>query len=164
MCSLDFNSKSVYSPSGVGGGNEETENSTPLGSLQKGSIHIVGATVEVVDRPGGQAALRILDGGGSGPITELRVGSLDEARDWAGKIQEAARSASIRDSESRRKERAMKIARELSNLVIYCRQALPHIPYLFTVLWIRIDSVRIWIRILVLMFIRIRLRSLTGSE
>ena len=103
-----------------GGGSEEAENSTPLGSLQKGSIHIVGATVEAVERPGGQAALRILDGGG-GPTTELRVGSLEEARDWAAKIQEAARSASIRDSESRRKERAMKIARELSNLVIYCR-------------------------------------------
>jgi hypothetical protein len=110
----------------IGGGNaDETENSTPLGSLQKGSIHIVGATVEVTERPGGQAALRIIDGtgGGSGLVTELRVGSVEEARDWAAKIQEVARSASIRDSESRRKERAMKIARELSNLVIYCRLA-----------------------------------------
>jgi len=82
----------------------------------------VGATVEVVERQGGQAALRIADGTGSGgPLTELRAASMEEARDWAAKIQEAARSASIRDSESRRKERAMKIARELSNLVIYCR-------------------------------------------
>ena len=100
---------------------DEAENSTPLGSLQKGSIAIVGASVEVMERPLGQAALRI-EATAGGPVTELRAASLEEARDWAAKIQETARSASIRDSESRRKERAMKIARELSNLVIYCRQ------------------------------------------
>jgi len=44
--------------------------------------------------------------------------------DWLAKIKETANSASIRDSESRRKERAMRIARELSNLVIYCRSVM----------------------------------------
>ena len=40
------------------------------------------------------------------------------------KIRETANNASIRDNESRRKERAMKIARELSDLVIYCRSVM----------------------------------------
>ena len=35
-----------------GGGGDESENN-PLGSLQKGSIDIVGAEMQLVDRPGG---------------------------------------------------------------------------------------------------------------
>ena len=40
---------------------------------------------------------------------------------WNGLIQSGKRSASHREEENRKKERAMKIARELSNLVIYCQ-------------------------------------------
>jgi hypothetical protein len=39
-------------------GDDESEN-TPLGSLQKGSIDIVGAEVELVDRPGGVVGIMI---------------------------------------------------------------------------------------------------------
>ena len=52
---------------------------------------------------------------------EVRCSSREEAADWVTKLRETATTASIRDNESRRKERAMRIARELSNLVIYCR-------------------------------------------
>jgi len=54
----------------------------------------------------------------------LRCASRDDAVDWVAKIKETANSAMVRDSESRRKERAMRIARELSNLVIYCRSVM----------------------------------------
>jgi len=105
-----------------GGKDDESEN-TPLGSLQKGSIDIVGAEVELVERPGGFVGIRI-ESGTSLNVNELRCASKEEAQDWVAKIKDTASSASIRDSENRRKERAMRIARELSNLVIYCRSVM----------------------------------------
>lgn len=52
---------------------------------------------------------------------QMATRSRQEASDWANKIRETAVSASHREDENRRKERAMRIARELSNLVVYCR-------------------------------------------
>jgi len=104
------------------GHDEESEN-TPLGSLQKGSIDILGAGVEIVERPNGTIGIRI-ESGSSLLVNELRCNSKEEALDWVNKIKDTANSASIRDSESRKKERAMRIARELSNLVIYCRSVM----------------------------------------
>jgi len=106
-----------------GGRGEDESDSTPLGSLQKGSIDIVGAEVQLVEKPGGVVGIRI-ESGTSLVGQELRCASKEEANDWIAKIKETANSASIRDSESRRKERAMRIARELSNLVIYCRSVM----------------------------------------
>ena len=37
------------------------------------------------------------------------------------KVKETAASATHREDENRKKEKQMRIARELSNLVIYCR-------------------------------------------
>ena len=45
----------------------------------------------------------------------------DEALDWMNRIRETAESASHREEDERKRERALRIARELSNLVIYCR-------------------------------------------
>ena len=45
----------------------------------------------------------------------------EEALEWAATIRETGQSASHREDENRKKERAMRIARELSNLVVYCR-------------------------------------------
>ena len=45
----------------------------------------------------------------------------EEALEWANKIRATAETASHREDENRKKERALRIARELSNLVIYCR-------------------------------------------
>ena len=49
------------------------------------------------------------------------VAFLPSALEWASKIQDTSRSASFREESNRKKERALRIARELSNLVIYCR-------------------------------------------
>ncbi|QQP40261.1 Phosphoinositide phospholipase C, partial [Caligus rogercresseyi] len=56
-------------------------------------------------------------------IFQYRVGitSEDEATQWKLKIQETGQTASHREDEHRKNERAMRVARELSNLVIYCR-------------------------------------------
>ncbi len=57
------------------------------------------------------------------PLIEFQMAaqSRDEALDWMNKIRETAESASHREDENRKRERALRIARELSNLVIYCR-------------------------------------------
>jgi len=102
---------------------DEADN-TPLGSLQKGSIEILGAKVEYFELRG-QPGIRIETGAGNSVVTSvLHSSTPEEAKDWVVKIRETATSASIRDNESRRKERAMKIARELSDLVIYCRSVM----------------------------------------
>ena len=93
---------------------------SPLGSLQKGSIDIVGAKVDVVQADGIDVGIKI-ESPSSLAATVLRCASREEAIDWVAKLRETAQSASQRDSETRQRERSMKIARELSNLVIYCR-------------------------------------------
>lgn len=98
---------------------DETE-STPLGSLQKGSIEVLGARVDLLERQG-QCCIKIES---NNTVTELQASTREEAQDWVLRIRETANNASIRDTESRRKERAMKIARELSDLVIYCRSVM----------------------------------------
>ena len=59
------------------------------------------------------------------PITfddfEVAAETREEALQWAATIRETGQSASHREDENRKKERAMRIARELSNLVVYCR-------------------------------------------
>ena len=56
--------------------------------------------------------------------TELRCHSSGESQDWVEKIKEVSTSALLRDTESRRRERSLRIALELSNLVIYCKSVM----------------------------------------
>ena len=112
----------------------------PLGALQKGSFDIVGVTVEI--RPNTShptvAATAVSEQPHpdnklewlihlSHPVTmhefEVAAESKEEAVQWADTIKETGKSASYREVENRKRERAMRIARELSNLVIYCRYA-----------------------------------------
>ena len=76
--------------------------------------------MEVVQAAGLEVGIRI-ESPASLAATEVRCASREEAADWVAKLRETAQSASQRDSETRQRERSMKIARELSNLVIYCR-------------------------------------------
>lgn len=52
---------------------------------------------------------------------EMAAQTREEALEWGNKIRDTAQSALHREDESKKKERALRIARELSNLVIYCR-------------------------------------------
>ncbi|TRY67123.1 hypothetical protein TCAL_13126 [Tigriopus californicus] len=102
----------------------------PLGSLQKGFIDILGAQVTISLNPEPHPTLEwivriecpnpdsVFD---NKKTFQMATRNRQEASDWANKIRETAVSASHREDENRRKERAMRIARELSNLVIYCR-------------------------------------------
>jgi len=103
---------------------EAVEGQGPLGSMQKGSITITGCKVELADRGPGLWAIRVEQAGRASGVTELRCTSKEEALSWVSAIRETGESASHRDSESRRKERAMRIARELSSLVIYCQSVM----------------------------------------
>lgn len=99
----------------------------PLGNLQKGSIDIVGAKVEIQanpNRPIGVSGLEYvirIESPATFPPFEVAAPTQTEALEWANKIRETSQSASHREDENRKKERAMRIARELSNLVVYCR-------------------------------------------
>ena len=109
---------------------EEQSESMPLGSMQKGSFDIMGVTVEVKPNANRTAvnadnntlewAIRM-----ENPVTfeefEVAAETREEALEWAATVRETGQSASHREDENRKKERAMRIARELSNLVVYCR-------------------------------------------
>ena len=109
--------------------NQETE-SMPLGNMQKGSFDIMGVTVEVKQNP--NRPTNLTDNTSlewvirmEHPINleefEVAAGTREDALEWAATIRETGQSASHREDENRKKERAMRIARELSNLVVYCR-------------------------------------------
>ena len=90
-----------------------------------------GVTVEVKPNPTGA---RVSDDSSNTlewviriehPITldefTVAADTREDALEWAATIRETGQSASHREDENRKKERAMRIARELSNLVVYCR-------------------------------------------
>jgi hypothetical protein len=54
-------------------------------------------------------------------LSQVAAPTKQDAIEWAEIIKETAESASHREEENRKKERAMRIARELSNLVVYCQ-------------------------------------------
>ena len=62
------------------------------------------------------AEVELLAGGLGG--FRLKSSSSLESQDWVEKIKEVSTSAVLRDTESRRRERSLRIALELSNLVV----------------------------------------------
>ncbi|XP_076470498.1 1-phosphatidylinositol 4,5-bisphosphate phosphodiesterase gamma-1-like [Babylonia areolata] len=95
----------------------------PLGSLQQGCIDIQGCFVEPLAPRGDKAAFRISTRHQSLPIDCL-VDSDEDMRDWLDKITESSSMAVQRTSEQKMLERTMRIAREFSDLIVYC-QAVP---------------------------------------
>lgn len=93
------------------------EENTPLGTMQKGSIDIRGAEVMSSSKVNNLFVfrLRLADS------TEREIGCTDteELKDWIQKIREASQLAE--NLESHQTERSHKIAKELSDLIIYCR-------------------------------------------
>jgi len=104
---------------------QEDEEQTPLGALQKGSIDIrVGVFVDYRNNPSDTApyVVRIFLGGlgSSGPSHVLGVRTEAEAKEWVEAIREMAQSACDRENEDKKKEKSNGIAKELSNLIVYC--------------------------------------------
>ncbi|KAK8783444.1 hypothetical protein V5799_010196 [Amblyomma americanum] len=95
----------------------------PLGTLQKGSIDIAGYTVDILQNwPGrGQdSVFRIVSPTQLVPI-EIAAPSREEMQVWVLMIRETAQSANDKIQQRREMERSLRLAKELSNLIIYCR-------------------------------------------
>ncbi|CAB0003270.1 unnamed protein product [Nesidiocoris tenuis] len=104
---------------------ERDDNSTDsmfLGSLQKGSLDVMGAVVELVpcDFRDKDWILRIQNPNMC-TVFEVAAPSHEEALEWMTAIKETAQSASVRESQHKEMERAWRIAKEISNLIVYCR-------------------------------------------
>ena len=105
--------------SGSDGAMNRSDNES-LDSPQRGMIDIVDVEVELMDN--GQGVR--LKSGSSLVWQELYIHNEQEAVEWVAKIKEVSTNASQRDNESRRRERSLRIALELSNLVIYCKSVM----------------------------------------
>ncbi|XP_008472480.1 1-phosphatidylinositol 4,5-bisphosphate phosphodiesterase gamma-1-like [Diaphorina citri] len=111
-----------------------------LGNLQKGSLDVVGAVVELVPTASGVSAsphrggapTPHRSGGGLECLLRLHNPSMcnvlevgaetkEEALDWMKIIRETAQSASVRETQHKAMERAFRVAKEMSNLIVYCR-------------------------------------------
>ncbi|XP_039763945.1 1-phosphatidylinositol 4,5-bisphosphate phosphodiesterase gamma-1 isoform X2 [Pararge aegeria] len=100
----------------------ETE-SAPLGSLQKGVIDVVGAVVELVlldDGVGSRWLVRIQSPTMCIPF-DMAAPNREIAFEWLTAIKEAAQSANEKSRKHKKMERALRIAREISELIVYCR-------------------------------------------
>ncbi|XP_076449870.1 1-phosphatidylinositol 4,5-bisphosphate phosphodiesterase gamma-1-like [Babylonia areolata] len=102
---------------------EPSSESMPLGSLQQGSIDVQGCSVEPLARRFDKYAFRIMTRHQALPF-EVLVETEEEMKEWMDKISESSTVAVQRTSEQKMLERTMRIAREFSDLIVYC-QAVP---------------------------------------
>nr|XP_033323937.1 1-phosphatidylinositol 4,5-bisphosphate phosphodiesterase gamma-1 isoform X2 [Megalopta genalis] len=100
----------------------DSTDSMMFGNLQKGSLDIMGAVVElrVGGRPGLEWILRIQNPSMC-TVFEVATSSKDTALEWMSSIKETAQNASVRENQHKEMERAWRIAKEMSNLIVYCR-------------------------------------------
>lgn len=104
----------------------DSSESMPLGSLQQGSIDVQGCIVEPLPSRGDKYAFRIVSRHQAPPF-DILVDTEDEMKDWMEKITDSSSTAIQRTSEQKMLERTMRIAREFSDLIVYCR-AVPFNP------------------------------------
>ncbi|XP_018494683.1 1-phosphatidylinositol 4,5-bisphosphate phosphodiesterase gamma-1 [Galendromus occidentalis] len=98
---------------------EDGAEMSPLGSLQKGFIDIAGCSVEILQSRG-PYVFRI-----SSPTKSMQkdiaAPSYEEMEEWVQKIRQIAQSANDKLEQRKEMERSLRLAKELSNLIIYCR-------------------------------------------
>lgn len=105
-------------------GFEGNENSTDslLGNLQKGTIDVSGAVVELAVLAGGEVEWMIrIHTPAMQNFFEVGAQTKEIAVEWRNAIMEAAQNASVLENERRKMERNSKVAKEMSDLIIYCR-------------------------------------------
>lgn len=105
-----------------GTSDDSGSDSLMLGSLQKGSLDVHGAVVELTYGPH-QELERILriQNPSMQNVFEIGVQTKEQAIDWCNAIKEAAQNASALEDERRRMERNSRVAKEMSDMIIYCR-------------------------------------------
>ncbi|KAL1117081.1 hypothetical protein AAG570_004409 [Ranatra chinensis] len=100
---------------------DTSSDSMLLGNLQKGSLDVIGAVVEVVRGHGGVEWELKIQNPNMCTVFEVGVPTHEQALEWMAAIKETAQNASVRDSQNKEMERAWRIAKEMSDLIIYCR-------------------------------------------
>jgi phosphatidylinositol phospholipase C gamma-1 len=103
-------------------GTSSHDESGPLGNLQKGSIDIINCSVVAIPSTvhHKEHVFRIISPNQSGPI-DIAAGSAEDQADWIAKIRETAASANEAIKKGKRIEKELKIAKEFSSLIVYCR-------------------------------------------
>ncbi|XP_054720768.1 1-phosphatidylinositol 4,5-bisphosphate phosphodiesterase gamma-1-like [Uloborus diversus] len=101
---------------------ENASEAMPLGDLQKGSIDIVNCTVDSLPSASLEDQFYVFRISSPHRIPiEIAATSEDEMREWTQKIRETSQSANDMLQHSRKMEKTLKIAKELSNLIVYCK-------------------------------------------
>ncbi|KAK9500322.1 hypothetical protein O3M35_001605 [Rhynocoris fuscipes] len=101
---------------------DTSSDSMLLGNLQKGSLDVMGAVVEMVQGViGGLEWVLRIQNPNMCTVFEVAVPSHDQALDWMAAIKETAQNASVRETQNKEMERAWRITKEISNLIVYCR-------------------------------------------
>lgn len=92
-------------------------------STQAGPIDLTGATVEFKQDGHAENPWYILRIQGPNMLLpfEMATNSLEDANRWHQAIREAAESASADEAKNKQMERISRIAKEMSNLAVYCR-------------------------------------------
>lgn len=94
-----------------------------MGSLQKGVVDVLGAVVELVvgEESGCARWLVRIQGPSMCSPFDMAAPTREIAIEWLSAIKEAAHSASARSLQHRKMERTWRIAKEMSDLIVYCR-------------------------------------------
>lgn len=95
-----------------------SEKDNPLGSLQKGSIDLVGATITPIKR-GDILFMQITTA--AGMVSHLTANDTQELLDWITAISNTLVDADARQLNIKKMVRKQKVAKELSDIVVYCR-------------------------------------------
>lgn len=94
-----------------------------LGSLQKGSLDLRGAVVDCVTglAMGNEWWFLRIQNPFMQNVFEIGIQHRDLAFDWMDAIKQAAKNAGMLEDERKKIERNSRVAKEMSDLIIYCR-------------------------------------------
>ncbi|XP_068087156.1 1-phosphatidylinositol 4,5-bisphosphate phosphodiesterase gamma-1-like [Anabrus simplex] len=101
---------------------DNSSDSMLLGNLQKGSLDMMGAVVELATgEPSGLDWILRIQTPNMCTIFEVAVPSYELALSWKESIEKTAQNASVRENQHKEIERQCRIAKEMSSLIVYCR-------------------------------------------
>jgi phosphatidylinositol phospholipase C, gamma-1 len=92
-----------------------------LGNLQKGSLDVHGAVVDVITGNGELEWILRIQNPTMPNCFEVGVQTKEEAIEWMDAIKAAAQNASAMEDQRKKLERHSRVAKEISDLIIYCR-------------------------------------------
>lgn len=100
---------------------DSSSDSLLLGALQKGSLDMMGAVVELLVGPPGLDWVLRIHNADTCITFEAAVPQQKDALEWMESIKKTAQNATARDTRHREMENKCRVAKQMSNLIIYCR-------------------------------------------